>query len=257
MIPADPPLHELKLTTRFSDRADDYVRYRPDYPGAAIDHVLSGLGSASDLTAADVGAGTGISARMLADRRVRVIAIEPNAEMRAAASAHPGVIWRDGSAESTGLGDAAVDLVLCAQAFHWFRPREAIEEFHRVLRPAGRLALMWNKRDRDDPLMRGYIESIRAVNGEDPSDRMEFEPAVVHAAGRFTPAERHSVPHTQRLDLEGFVGRARSASYVPKQGEGYRELVKRLGALHEVFRDADGYVLMRYRTDVWRARRLD
>ncbi|MGH2570868.1 MAG: class I SAM-dependent methyltransferase, partial [bacterium] len=138
---SDPPLHDLDPRGRFTDRAADYVRYRPDYPAAAIDHVLNGLGDPSRLTAADVGAGTGISSRLLAERGTRAVAIEPNAAMRAAAEPHPRVEWRDGTAEDTRLAAASMDLVLCAQAFHWFRQEEAVAEFARVLRPRGRLVV--------------------------------------------------------------------------------------------------------------------
>src|SRR5438093_12045072 len=82
--PDDPALHQLDPVGRFSDRAQDYVKYRPGYPAAAFDAIVAGLGASADLIAADVGAGTGISARLLADRGVRVIAIEPNREMPAA-----------------------------------------------------------------------------------------------------------------------------------------------------------------------------
>src|SRR4030095_8105374 len=172
MAPHDEgPLYELSPTERFSDRVSDYVRFRPDYPAAAIGHVLSGLAGPAGLTAADVGAGTGISARQLADRGVRVHAIAPNAGMRHAAIPLPLVSWHAGMAEGTGLPSDSVDLVLSAQAFHWFRQREAVAEFHRVMRRSGRLALMWNSRDRDDALTRGFIEAIHAVQGEHPAER--------------------------------------------------------------------------------------
>src|SRR4051812_29902068 len=138
----DPRLFQMNPTERFSDRARDYVRFRPSYPSEAIDEVLRGL--PAGIVCADVGAGTGISARLVADRGVKVIAVEPNAAMRGAATPHELVEWRAGTAEATGLGTAAVDLVVCAQAFHWFDPARALEEFHRILRPGGRVALMWN-----------------------------------------------------------------------------------------------------------------
>ena len=114
-------LWDLDPTGRFADRASDYVKYRPSYPASAIDAVLGGCGEPSSLHAADIGAGTGISARLLGDRGVRMVAVEPNAAMRNSAEPHPGVVFHDGTAEVTNLNDAAVDLVLCAQAFHWFR----------------------------------------------------------------------------------------------------------------------------------------
>jgi SAM-dependent methyltransferase len=240
---------------RFSDRAGDYVRYRPDYPAVAIDHILEGLGDPARLTAADVGAGTGISSRLIADRGVQVIAVEPNPAMRAAAAAHPRVAWREGTGEATGLDSASVDLVVCAQAFHWFRQREAIAEFHRVLRPRGRVAVMWNTRSRTDPLSLGYIEAIRAVNGEHPAETRTFEPGVVSADRLFTPAVLTTFDHAQALDRTGLIGRAASASYVPKQGEPYARLVRMFDALYERHRDANGLVTLRYVTEVWRAER--
>src|SRR5262245_17027369 len=127
---------------RFSDRASDYVRYRPTYPDEAIDAVLAGLGPSERLVAADIGAGTGISARLLGDRGVRVIAVEPGDGMRGAAASHPKVTWLAGAAEATGLRSQVVDLVLCAQSFHWFRGADALSEFARVLKPGRRLAIV-------------------------------------------------------------------------------------------------------------------
>src|SRR5439155_4436241 len=180
-------LHRMNPTLRFTDRAGDYVRYRPDYPAKAIDAVLGGLGDPALLVAADLGAGTGISARLLAERGVRVFAVEPNAAMRGEAAPHERVTWRDATAEATGLATESLDLLLCAQAFHWFRQRDALVEFHRVLRPRGRLALVWNSRDRSDRLTLGYVEAIHAVNGEDPAERRPFDPELVSAEGLFTP----------------------------------------------------------------------
>jgi len=119
-------------TGRFTNRAEDYVRYRPSYPAAAIDALLAGLGAPTTLVAADVGAGTGISARLLAERGVEVVAVEPNRAMREAAAPHARVTFRDGSAEAIPLADGSVDLVLAAQAYHWFRAVPAVTEMARV-----------------------------------------------------------------------------------------------------------------------------
>src|SRR5262249_15013557 len=153
-----------------------YRRHRPDYPAASIDAVLEGLGAPASIVAADVGAGTGISSQLLAARGVRVLAIEPNEAMRAAGERHARIEWREGTAEHTGLEAGSVSLVLSAQAFHWFRPAESLAEFHRVLAPRGRLALMWNTRDRLDPLTLGYVEAIHAVGGEHPAETRAFDP---------------------------------------------------------------------------------
>jgi SAM-dependent methyltransferase len=251
----DPPLHDLSPTTRFSDRAADYVRFRPDYPAAAIDAILNGVGDPAALIAADVGAGTGISARLLAERGTRVIAIEPNREMLGAAAPHEHIAWVVATAEATALAAGSVGLVLSAQAFHWFRQPDALSEFHRVLAPSGRLVLMWNSRDRTDPLTREYIEAIHAVQGEHPAERRPFDPAVVSARGEFGEAWLKTFPYRQSLDREGLAGRAWSASYVPREGPRAEQLVQNLDALHQKYRDERGMIALRYRTEVWIAER--
>lgn len=239
--------------TRFSDRADDYVRYRPSYPRAAIDAILDGLAPSDWLVAADGGAGTGISARLLGDRGVRVIAIEPGDAMRAAAAPHEKVRWIAGRAEATGLRSAAVDLVLCAQSFHWFEPQQALAELARILKPGGRLAIMWNRRSQTDAFTAGYRQAILDVGGEVAAERMSFDPAVVASSGKFSPPERLAFPNDQRLDLSGLIGRSRSASYVPKSGPEGTRLVELLRALHARHADADGFVTVVYETEVFRA----
>jgi len=236
---------------RFSDRADDYVRYRPGYPAGAVSAMLDGLGPPASVRAADIGAGTGISARLLADRGASVIAVEPGDEMRRAATPHPHVTWTAGLAEATGLRSASVDLVLCAQSFHWFKPPPALAEFARILRPGGRLALMWNRRSRSDPFTAGYRQAIFDVGGESGAEQMAFDPDVIPASGQFTPPERLAWPNLQRLDLEGLIGRAQSASYVPKSGPEGERLLSMLRALHSRHADATGVVTIVYETEVW------
>lgn len=136
------PLHTMNPLNRFSDRVAHYVKYRPSYPVAAIDIIFGGLGNPVQLIAADIGAGTGISSRLLAERGISVIAIEPNTEMRQAAKSHELVEFREGTAEVTNLPDASVDLVTCFQSFHWFNPETSLLEFRRILKPSGRLALV-------------------------------------------------------------------------------------------------------------------
>ena len=246
----------METVRRFDDRAADYVKYRPTYPRHAIDAILDGLGSPAGIVAADVGAGTGISARLLGDAGVRVIAVEPGAAMRAAAADHPRVTWVAGTAEATGLASNSIDLVLAAQAFHWFRPPEALAEFARILKPGRRLAIMWNRRSTTDPLTAGYRQAIVDVGGEIEAERMPFDPGVVAGSGLFTSAERVEFPNAQRLDLDGLIGRARSASYVPKTGGDGAKLISMLKDLHARHADSNGYVSLVYVTEVYRARRL-
>lgn len=245
------PLGELNPTGRFSDRVTDYVKYRPSYPAPAIDAVLAGLRSPSDLTAADVGAGTGISARLLADRGVRVLAVEPNAAMSGAADQHAGVTWRTGTAEATGLADSSTDLITAFQAFHWFEPGPTLREFHRILRPGGRLALVWNRRSLTEPFTAGFRRAIHEVGGESAAERMDFDPAVIARSGLFSPPRLSEFPNEQRLDEAGLIGRAMSASYVPKTGPEAGRLLALLRELHARHADASGRVTLVYSTQVF------
>lgn len=244
------PLHEQAPTSRFSDRVADYVKYRPTYPDAAIDAVLRNDASPEQLTAADVGAGTGISSRLLAARGVRVFAVEPNEAMALEIGSTNLLTWVKGTAECTNLPAGSVDVVVCAQAFHWFRHAEALQEFRRVLRPTGWVSLMWNMRDESDPLTAAYTQAIRNVIGSEPAEMRGFDESMLDNHG-FAKREIVAFPHEQWLDEAGFIGRAISASYVPKSGPGYEQLVAELRAIHAHHAGPTGVVAIRYTTRVY------
>jgi SAM-dependent methyltransferase len=242
----------VPTAARFLGRVEDYVRYRPSYPPASIDMLLDGLGDPGLLTIADVGAGTGISSRLLAARGARVIAIEPNPEMRAAAAA-PRVEVRDATAEHTGLATASVDVVTAFQAFHWFATPTATAEFGRVLRPGGRVALVWNVRNDDDAFTKAYgeiadLNSDAAARAGQRSEDPDL--ASLLGAGGLENLRATEFESAQRLDLQSLLGRARSASYVPREGPEYEAIVRALSALYERFVDAGGTVTLVYRTHV-------
>ncbi|MGH7999165.1 MAG: class I SAM-dependent methyltransferase [Brasilonema sp.] len=246
-------LHTMNPLTRFSDRVGYYVKYRPSYPAAAIDIILQELAPALELVAADIGAGTGISSRLLAERGVNVIAIEPNAAMREAAEPFPLVEFRDGTAEVTKLSHASVDLVTCFQAFHWLNPELSLSEFRRILKPSGRLAVVWNNRDEKDELTAEYSRYVRAASNNHPAEaRMEsVEP--LRATQHFVNVCEYKFVYRQELDLTGLIGRAMSASYVPREGVVQQQLVYGLQELYQRFCDERGFVYMVYRTSVYLA----
>ena len=135
----------------FTGLARDYAQFRPGYAPQVASALLGYLGRArATLDAADIGAGTGIWTRILAAQGLRsVVAVEPNDDMRAqgiASSASSGIRWSKGTAENTGLADAAVDLLTMASSFHWADFDKALSEFHRVLRPGGVFGALWNPR---------------------------------------------------------------------------------------------------------------
>ncbi|UFP96659.1 class I SAM-dependent methyltransferase [Gloeobacter morelensis] len=248
-------LHRLQPLERFSDRADDYARYRPSYPAAALDAIFAGL--TTPIAAADIGAGTGISSRLLAERGAIVTAIEPNQAMRAAAIPHAGVVFRAGSAERTGLADACQHLLTCFQSFHWFEPVPCLAEFARILRAGGRLALVWNDRDERDGFTADYSALIRRVSSHHPAtrrtDRKQSEAilTLLDGSGHFANTRTHAFASRQPLDLEALIGRVRSSSYIPLDEPVQTSLSADLKALHARWADASGLVYLVYRTQVF------
>lgn len=251
----------LAPTRRFSDRADDYARHRPSYPREVVAAAIDGLGEPANLRVIDVGAGTGISSRLLADAGCSVTAIEPNEAMRAAGEREPHsrVAWRGGTGEQTGLPSASADLIACCQAFHWLDAPRALAEFARVLRPLGRVALIWNTRMPGDEATDAYYDTVARFATEPPTspwaarDETRFVgPLRDHPA--FTGFRARSFLNAQRLDLEGIIGRARSASYAPKDGPRADAL---LGALREIFDRfaAGGAITLRYAASLTLAER--
>jgi SAM-dependent methyltransferase len=247
---SEPPLHTLNPLTRFSNRAEDYVKYRPSYPEEAIDIILQGLGKKSQLIAADIGAGTGISSRLLAKRKVNVIAIEPNVAMREAGEPHPKLEFRDGTAEFTKLPENSVDLVTCFQAFHWFDPHSSLREFRRILKSYGRLAVVWNNRDQEDAFTAEYSRLIRVVSDNHPGESRMIRVKPLLESQHFVNIREYEFSYIQKLSLKGLIGRARSASYLPREGALYEQFIADLEKLYQQFCDQDGFVYMAYCTSV-------
>jgi ubiquinone/menaquinone biosynthesis C-methylase UbiE len=246
---------------RFDGLANLYGQFRPDYPEAAIDFIVTRSGLRPGSHVVDVGCGTGISTRQMAARGVTAIGVEPNAQMRAAAeaTAPPAGVstptYRDGRAEFTGLPDGIADLVLAAQAFHWFRHAEALSEFRRILKPTGRVVLMWNEQDRTDPFTAGYNETLKQFS-PDPELAARTQCLTgehLLASALFSDGERVEFPHLQELDVEQLLGRAFSASYAPQAGEPRQRLEEALRRLH-ASHQRDGRAAMRYRTTLYVAR---
>jgi SAM-dependent methyltransferase len=205
----------MKSTVRFGSRARAYAAFRPSYPAAAIEAALAGLGDPRALTVADVGAGTGISARLVAERGASVIAIEPNAAMRATAKPHPCIVWRGATAERTGLEEQSVDVVTIGQAFHWFANQEAMNEFRRVARR--RAALLQYERDERDAFTKAYGDVVRRYATDD-TEALRREGLRVFAAFPEARITHGEFPSVQSLDREGLLGRAASSSYSPASG---------------------------------------
>jgi SAM-dependent methyltransferase len=247
-----------RTATGFDAAAEDYRRARPDYPERTVARLCRVLRVAPGRRILDLGAGTGMLTRHLLDRGAEVVAAEPVAGMRAAlAEAHPPAMVVGARAEAVPLGDASVDAVTVAQAFHWFDGPVALAEVHRVLRPGGWLAVLFNIRDLTDPLQAELDEHLREDRGDTPSwASRDWDTALGDARGFDAPQE-HAEEHVHRLDADGFVARVASISFVARLPERRRRQVlhgaRELFARHAV----EGRVGMRYRAELSLLRRLE
>ena len=242
--------------TRFSDRVEDYVKYRPGYPQQVIDVLRDHCGLSPRSAVADIGSGPGALARLFLEHGNEVFAIEPNAEMRSAGQEllghFNGYHSIDGTAESTVLAAESVDFVTAAQAFHWFDWPRAKAEFRRILRPSGCAVLIWNDRRFDSGFEQDY-EQLLLDFGTDYSSVKDRGGAAVGAIKEFFSGkyETAKLSNQQNFDLQGLRGRLFSASYAPKPD--HPNHAPMLRAIEAVFRKhaSNGKVTIEYDTNMY------
>jgi ubiquinone/menaquinone biosynthesis C-methylase UbiE len=200
----------------FEQVADLYERVRPEYPAEAIAWIAEELSLRKGRTVLDLGAGTGKLTRALVETGAGVIAVEPGREMLAQLmKAVPGVQALHGAAEAIPLPDASVDAVTAGQSFHWFREDEALPEMHRVLRPGGGVALVWNMRDQESAFQRRISDLIAPFI---PPDRMR-DPGYWFArplaeSELFGWIDERTFRFTEQLGADALAGRIASISFV-------------------------------------------
>lgn len=247
-------------TKRFTGRVESYVRYRPSYPQGVLNLLTERCDLTRDSVVADVGSGTGILSKLFLKNGNRVLGVEPNPEMRAAAENllddHPRFTSIAGTAEDTRLPDASVDFVIAGQAFHWFDAERSRSEFVRILRPGGWVVLIWNLRRKDaTPFLAAYeklLEAYRTDRGELEIWRQDRD----MAESLFGPHsfERATFDNAQVLDLDGLKGRLSSVSYVPARGEPGSEAMLR--EAEKIFEEhqTGGTVTIEYDTEIYYGR---
>ncbi|MBY8995835.1 MAG: class I SAM-dependent methyltransferase [Candidatus Heimdallarchaeota archaeon] len=233
-------------TERFSDRVENYSKYRPTYPKELINELKRAQLLSEDSVIADVGSGTGIFTKLLLRTGCTVYAVEPNDEMRLAAESnlnwYPNFVSINGQAEATTLEKRSVDLIMVAQSFHWFNAEETKWEFKRILKPTGNLALVYNSRQIEHtPFMRGYDQLLKKYCPEYEGIAQQY--INLQQAKDFFGTEKvtHFVCNNfQIFNFDGLKGRLLSSSYTPKEDQvGFPLLLEGLEALFEKHQEND------------------
>lgn len=226
---------------RFSNRVENYIKYRPTYPPEILDVFRSDMDLTTGSVIADIGSGPGIFTRLFLENGNVTYGVEPNDAMRLAAESilidFQNFRSVNGTAEATTLPDSSVDIITAGQAFHWFKPEPTKAEFRRIIKPGGWVALVWNMRQLDStPFLREYEKFIvdnstdynevrhERVHGPlpdsparsaDPSDKAKMASELINFfADGFRTATFDNV---QVFDFEGLKGRLFSSSYMPTE----------------------------------------
>jgi SAM-dependent methyltransferase len=244
-------------TKRFTDLVENYVKYRPTYPDEVLDYLKNEAGLTADAVIADIGSGTGIFTNLLLNRGYKVYAVEPNQAMQQAAKQWLGSnrkhISVDATAEATTLAPKSIDLVVCAQAFHWFNDERTHMEFHRILKENGYAALIWNNRLADTDAFASAYEKLLKENSIDYNKVNHRNVGDIDFKAFFKNGEYQTVkfPNVQVFDEEGMMGRAFSSSYVPPQksenGQKFKQILKDIFDKY----NEDGKVSFHYQTEVY------
>ncbi len=246
----------MKNTERFSNRVENYIRYRPHYPKEIINFLKSKIGLTNQLVIADVGAGTGISSEIYLENGNTVYAVEPNKEMREAAEElhkkDRNFISVNATAENTSLKDKSIDLIIVAQAFHWFDKFLAKKEFERIIRSNGHLVLMWNDRNLESHLQQAYEQMLRDFVPE--YEEVNYRNMDESTIASFYLPHAYSLetfPNTQHFDFEGLKGRLLSCSYAPlEHEERYKPMMNRLEIIFKEY-SVDSYVEFEYSCNLY------
>lgn len=242
--------------SRFSDRVENYIKYRPHYPIEIIDYLKSEGILENDSVIADIGSGTGISTEMFLKNGNKVYGIEPNKEMREAAerllAGYENFRSINGTAEKTTLPDKMTDIILAGQAFHWFDIPKCKVEFKRILKPEGNVVLMWNSKELDStPFMAAY-EKMLVTYGIDYVE-VKHENLDNEIFSKFFDkgCEIKTFKNVQVFDLAGVRGRLLSSSYAPNESHAdYEPMVRELTRIFDEYAQ-NGKVNFEYTTLVY------
>jgi SAM-dependent methyltransferase len=246
----------ISPTSRFTDRVNNYVLYRPDYPPEVLQTLRTECGLTANDTLADIASGTGIWTRHLLENGNKVFAVEPNAEMRAAGERQlarfANFVSIAGTAEATTLPSESIDFITAAQAAHWFDRAPSRREFLRILKPAGWLVLLWNERLTDStPFLRDYEQLLLEYGTDYREVRHERTTSAVNEFFEPAPYQQRVFDIRQHFDYAGLEGRLLSSSYAP--GPDHPQHAPMLRELRRIFdaQAVQGRVSFDYKTRLY------
>ncbi len=256
MINAKPKHMSKDTVERFSDRVENYVKYRPSYPDEMIDRFRRLMNLDQKMVIADIGSGTGISAKPFLENGNRVFGIEPNELMRKASEEYlrdfSNFECIDGTSENTNLAEKSIDIIVAAQAFHWFEKEKTRIEFERILKTGGFLALIWNERILDENEFLADYEAILLEFGTDYREVRHENVTQRDFEGIFgRKFELSTLKNSQTLDFDGMKGRILSSSYMPSEDDQrFPALLKKLKALFAEHQK-NGRIQVLYNTNIF------
>jgi SAM-dependent methyltransferase len=229
---------------RFTGKAEVYKMFRPSYPNNFVDYLYSQVGFNNKSLIADIGSGTGVFSHLLLKRGSTVYCVEPNYDMRITAERDllefDNFISFDGNDVSTGLLERSVDFVTAAQAFHWFNQQLFKAECQRILKPKGKVVLLWNERDyeseivkKDYAIRQKYAVGDKKGLGVLRTGKLRFEKFFVDGIYEYRTFNNHLV-----LDRENYIGMNLSRSYSPSEDHNpdeYNGFVQELSNLFDAY----------------------
>lgn len=246
-------------TQRFSNRVDNYVKYRPSYPTEIISFLEKEIGFNKNFIIADIGSGTGILSEIFLKNGNVVFGVEPNAPMRNKGEKllmnNHSFKSIDGTAEQTTLQNASVNLITAAQAFHWFDIKKTKQEFKRILKRNGFCCLIWNERLINSEFSKAYEQLLKDYSTDYTKvDHRNIDDKKIEAFFLPNKIIQQSFSNKQIFDFEGLKGRLLSSSYTPDENHPkHNAMIQSLMNIYSSF-NQNNQVQFDYETKVYLAR---
>lgn len=234
-------------TKLFSGKAEDYSRARPGYANEFIEYLYNKIGINKKSVIADIGSGTGKFSRYLLDMGSRVFCVEPNEDMRKISerelSSYSNFISVIGEAGNTTLKDNSMDFITVAQAFHWFDIEKFRLESRRILKPRGKVILVWNSRDINNivnkvsyEIYKRYCTDFNGLSGGIIKDDARIDKFF------YSRYERIEFENNLHYNRENFIRRSLSSSYsLNPDDEKYDEYIKEIENVFDKY-SCDGII---------------